>query len=497
MERHISREYAFPLEAFALSFWWAWVYLTFLGSSHAPLMWNGWLIGYPAISFSSVLSGALVYAAMIPLLRKFPCLQTSRKMTLGASALTSLSTLAINAPLAFGSSSGLIVLVASFASGIGISLLYVQLGAYYAGFTRKQLQSSTLVSFLVGICIAALAVDRGLGTPIVDMMLPWGIAILLLSAQKSMNAKTDDQDVKRSRLTSAAVDGALNVTPKRSYEAIVRILPVRTVALIMVLSTAFGLFRAVLAHPHDQAIAVPLSFAACIVLVALILIAVLGFSISLNVELVLYVALLIMALTALGLSVVEEANWAFVWAAVLATVRCCDLVMWILFGEAARGSSESAGSVFAFGKLIGQISVACGLLAGTFMADLSSDAKSLLLPISLILIVVLLIIGASAAVGGTLNRSKLPVEDEGCFHVAKPDKITESLFASIAERYGLTKREAEVLEYLVYGRTIPSIAEKLVLAPSTVRTHVKGLYRKLDIHSRQELLDFIETFEVQ
>lgn len=71
----------------------------------------------------------------------------------------------------------------------------------------------------------------------------------------------------------------------------------------------------------------------------------------------------------------------------------------------------------------------------------------------------------------------------------------DSLLTMMAEKYGLTKREVEVLEYLLYGRTIPSIAEKLTVAPSTVRTHVKGLYRKLDVHSRQELLDFIETFE--
>ena len=37
------------------------------------------------------------------------------------------------------------------------------------------------------------------------------------------------------------------------------------------------------------------------------------------------------------------------------------------------------------------------------------------------------------------------------------------------------------------------IADELVLANSTVTTHVRGLYRKLDVHNRQELLDFVEA----
>lgn len=50
-----------------------------------------------------------------------------------------------------------------------------------------------------------------------------------------------------------------------------------------------------------------------------------------------------------------------------------------------------------------------------------------------------------------------------------------------------------MLELLKVGRTVAYIARKLVVANSTVATHVNHIYRKLDVHNRQELLDFIES----
>lgn len=63
---------------------------------------------------------------------------------------------------------------------------------------------------------------------------------------------------------------------------------------------------------------------------------------------------------------------------------------------------------------------------------------------------------------------------------------------ALAGLYKLTNREAEVLEYVVEGRDVPFMAEVMVLSPNTVRTHVKSLYRKVGVHSRQELISVIQ-----
>ena len=62
----------------------------------------------------------------------------------------------------------------------------------------------------------------------------------------------------------------------------------------------------------------------------------------------------------------------------------------------------------------------------------------------------------------------------------------------LTERCGLSGREAEILAYLARGRSQPYIREELVLSKNTVATHVKHIYQKLNVHSRQELIDLFE-----
>ncbi len=50
----------------------------------------------------------------------------------------------------------------------------------------------------------------------------------------------------------------------------------------------------------------------------------------------------------------------------------------------------------------------------------------------------------------------------------------------------LTPREQEVLQLLVAGRSNPEIAQQLVIAVTTVKTHVKNLYGKLQVKNRSQ-----------
>jgi len=73
------------------------------------------------------------------------------------------------------------------------------------------------------------------------------------------------------------------------------------------------------------------------------------------------------------------------------------------------------------------------------------------------------------------------------------DVVSASVAASLAgeirrraEPAGLvlTRREREVLGRIAQGQSIPTIAEELYLAPSTVKTHVQRLYEKLGVGDR-------------
>nr|WP_241963691.1 helix-turn-helix transcriptional regulator [Gordonibacter sp. 28C] len=74
------------------------------------------------------------------------------------------------------------------------------------------------------------------------------------------------------------------------------------------------------------------------------------------------------------------------------------------------------------------------------------------------------------------------------------DDADQALFAAIAEDYGLTRREAEVLPYLARGRSAKVIAEALFVSESTVRTHIRRILEKTDLHSKQQVIDLIEKY---
>jgi DNA-binding NarL/FixJ family response regulator len=53
-------------------------------------------------------------------------------------------------------------------------------------------------------------------------------------------------------------------------------------------------------------------------------------------------------------------------------------------------------------------------------------------------------------------------------------------------RYGLSERESDVLRALVEGKGYKEIAYHLHISVDTVRSHIRKIYRKLQVHSAPE-----------
>ncbi len=64
------------------------------------------------------------------------------------------------------------------------------------------------------------------------------------------------------------------------------------------------------------------------------------------------------------------------------------------------------------------------------------------------------------------------------------------------ELYALSPREREILATLLKGRDAKYIMDTFYISQSTAKTHIYNIYRKFDVHSRQDLLDFIEDIEL-
>lgn len=65
----------------------------------------------------------------------------------------------------------------------------------------------------------------------------------------------------------------------------------------------------------------------------------------------------------------------------------------------------------------------------------------------------------------------------------------------VARSYGLTAKETEVFELAAKGRSTQRIREKLGISVGTVNTHLAHIYKKLDVHDRQQMIDMLDARE--
>jgi DNA-binding CsgD family transcriptional regulator len=64
----------------------------------------------------------------------------------------------------------------------------------------------------------------------------------------------------------------------------------------------------------------------------------------------------------------------------------------------------------------------------------------------------------------------------------------------ICGRFGLTKREAEVLRILSSGYNLKRLQRELFISEGTAITHRRRIYQKLGVHSKDELIDFVVNY---
>ena len=131
--------------------------------------------------------------------------------------------------------------------------------------------------------------------------------------------------------------------------------------------------------------------------------------------------------------------------------------------------------------------------------DIATIAVALAL-VACALVIVALLVSQDAEPAGKARPLGIPEDPQGS--LPAQDTADESVTGAvegarhavcqaIAAEAGLTERESAVLELLSLGHTVQRIADEEGVTPNTVRTHSKGLYRKLGCHSKQEVIDLV------
>lgn len=164
-----------------------------------------------------------------------------------------------------------------------------------------------------------------------------------------------------------------------------------------------------------------------------------------------------------------------------------DLFMWYLNADLVSRSGRSPLDVLARSCAIEWFAVLLGYACGGWAVQWSAATGEIFLP-ALFAGSALLLACAQSFVFTPIQEMQL-IDVQGSHR----QESLENACWAIAEEHALSARETEVLVFLANGRSVPYIQEKLTLSQSTVKTHVRNIYRKLQVDGKQSLIDLVES----
>ena len=198
----------------------------------------------------------------------------------------------------------------------------------------------------------------------------------------------------------------------------------------------------------------------------------------------------------------------------------CSLMFgWSFFVVDEEGAVDERGPVACI--LLIQLGTLCGTVLMVIGSTLGlSESHRLAIPMIIIILLVFILIATVFSLFRTLSRGDVIVLDslgagagidveqsptvapDGPMPSATPATVpvttapaspgVSDVAARMAQEHGLSERESEILEPLLRGYSLPRIADELGVAKSTVATHAQHIYKKVGVHSRQELIELLD-----
>lgn len=162
------------------------------------------------------------------------------------------------------------------------------------------------------------------------------------------------------------------------------------------------------------------------------------------------------------------------------------LCQYLLLLYAARLAREGFGTTMLTVSAVQLVNHGSGL-AGT-LASVALWASPLGAAPALVAAVPTALVALLFAASLAMRAAAAP-RDPGAAPDGSPD------VRRVADSGGLSPREAEVFALLVKGRSAPFIRDELSISLNTVNSHIKHIYTKLGVHSRQELIDLVNRAE--
>ena len=484
-------------------FYWAWIFVSF--NSAGSLGQN---LPIDALTSSHLVSSV---AAILPLLAAFLLRGKIEALShralfalvVSSSVLASVSTACIQVffaqPIVYG--------LATASSGLFVVGPMLAWGVVYGALDAKNAVICTALSFaFAGFVYFAIS------------FMPWPVAASVATALPLATGLSVCAFLSGGSNRATGREGGISQEPSSRSS-----IPIGTLVGLAVVTFVYGGLRVYSAHASAEfsgpsVLLVSVVIASAIMLLYTLLIP----RTSLNLGVLYRVALIAFAAVLMLAAVGEEVAAIPLEALVRCGMMLFEMLTWVLLAETVRTGSMSALAVFSAGRLAVHIGISLGEESALVFGVSSLEF--------LVCAVVALIVAAgflfrdadttfffasptedelrritqdhSSLVGASVETDGAPgacasdavgVGDGSDVQVG--DMLKRSLedrIDSVASRYGFSAREREVFELWVTGHDAQYIQDELVISRSTVKTHVRHIYEKCDVHSRSDLMRVLE-----
>lgn len=426
-----------------------------------------------------------LFAAFALLAYRRPAFSASIACSASAAVLLTvglvLSSLVLRVPsLAFGSTEGAVLLALSGGIlGAGDALMLLVWGRFCGTLSLRTTYLFVLLSYLAALVVYAVVVEL----PPIGLLASAavGIGVIPLLLHRSLARRVVQvEDPETALLRKAA--GALWR-------------PVLLTALFAFLSNA-TLFASG-QQSTDVGAAQWTSTAVTFAVVVVLLLPLVLFPKRMDIGAAYRIALPLSTGGFLLLAFFWNGGGGFAYSLVAMGWLIADVISWCIVSDAVYETRAPAFLLYGISEGVVALASLAGVGVGYFFAETMGTGTVALMALALAAIYL-----TSTAIMFILKDRSLPTlshKEEGSPDATEPERIVEDRVQAtccvLAERAGLTPREADILGCLAQGRSTQYMAERFCVSENTVKSHVRNVYRKLDVHSKQDVIDIINSDE--
>lgn len=468
----------FPVRLFGFSMFWAWLFLVAVSPSPA----FGQLSGFSGVPFEIPELVFRVLTLGVVLVLRAPLASVAgKRVLLAVSVVAGTGTVALLA----ASSGPLAATIASILAAFAEVSMFLMWLCFFGYMRLDETLKLIVLSYAGGsiICLATSALPSATAIAIAAL-LPIASGLSFLLSERHYQARRGSELF----VDIPSTQKALPRMPRSIW--------FMTVALALI-SLAFAWLSAVALFVPKQVISGPLVQSGCSLVATLLVLTICGirplktklYGLYRGIPLLMGGGFCLLLVSWPGLPLLGSCTvvFAFLLFEALSLNDYCNVV-------------KTDDSSLLATMVIGRLAASLGMFAGWVGAETICSFGN-----ASAIIVATVIVGVLIALGvGTLVFTDKSIEDlkaisfgRAMLEKAEETPAREQIVAGFAKLHSLSKRETEVLDYLLAGRTTQYISEKLFISDSTARSHVHKIYQKTETHTRMELIDSFESYRAE